>query len=326
MNKIVQIFFKPSAGQTKWFLLPIIIVLVVAGMMGYMNPVVNFLDSKELTFVFGKFEFSVYTAIKAIFSVILVFWIAAFISGFGEKRIRSIRGIRSSNRDLLLKGFQSLTYFIAFIVGLDFIGIDFTALTVLGGAVGIGIGFGLQKITSNFISGIILLFEKSIENGDLIELSDGTYGFIRKMGARFTLIETFDGKEILIPNEDFITNRVTNWTYNNNHGRVDIILGVSYGCDIKKARELILEAAREHPRSLKEPEPTCFLTDFGDSSVNFLLYFWVEDVTEGRYQPKSEVLFTIWDKFKENNIEIPFPQRDIHIKNSEIFEAISGRA
>ena len=121
----------------------------------------------------------------------------------------------------------------AFLFSLDLIGLDIMTFTVFSGAVGIGIGFGLQKVTSNFISGLILLFEKSIEQDDLIELNDGTYGFVQHTGARYTLIETFDGKEIMIPNEDFITNRVINWTYSNSNGRVDIELGVSYNSDLE---------------------------------------------------------------------------------------------
>ena len=112
----------------------------------------------------------------------------------------------------------------------------------------------------------------------------------------------------------FITNRVTNWTFSNNKGRVEIPIGVSYGSDIEKARELILESAREHPRSIDDPEPVCYLREFGDNSVNFILFFWVADVTEGRFEPQSDVMRSIWKKFHENDIEIPFPQRDVHIK------------
>ena len=216
----------------------------------------------------------------------------------------------------LPKALQILIYFIAFQVGMNFLGIDLTALAVFSGALGIGIGFGLQKITSNFISGIIILFEKTVQNDDLIELNDGTLGFIRNTGSRASLIETYDGKEVMVPNEDLITNRVINYTHSNKKARITINIGVSYDCDIKKAQELILEAASEHPKTAKEPEPLCFLREFADSSVNFLLLFWINDVIDGRYGPQSDVLFSIWEKFKENNIEIPYPQRDIHIKES----------
>jgi small-conductance mechanosensitive channel len=151
----------------------------------------------------------------------------------------------------------------------------------------------------------------------MVELSDGTYGLIRKTSARYTLLETFEGREMMIPNEDFIINRVTNWTFNNRKGRLEINVGIAYESDMEKAMELILEAAREHPRCIDDPEPTCYLKEFADSSVNFMLFFWVADVSKGRYRAKSDVMLSIWKKFKEHNITIPFPQRDIYIKNAE---------
>ena len=152
----------------------------------------------------------------------------------------------------------------------------------------------------------------------MVELSDGTYGLIRKTSARYTLLETFEGREMMIPNEDFIINRVTNWTFNNRKGRLQIDIGVAYESDIEKARELILEAAKEFPGSIDDPKPACYLKEFADSSVNFMLFFWLADVSKGRYQAKNDVMLSIWKKFKENNISIPYPQRDIHIKNPEV--------
>jgi len=290
------------------------------GFLDYLQPMKTFLDSDDLSFKIGTTRFSVYLLIKATVIVVLVFWITGILSEFGENRIKKIRGIKASNKALIVKAFQILIYFIAFIIGLDVLGIDLTTLAIFSGAIGIGIGFGLQKITSNFISGLILLFEKSVENDDLVELTDGTYGYIRHTSARYTLIETFEGKEIMIPNEDFITNRVTNWTYTNSKSRVAINIGVSYESDIEKAMELILEAAKEHPRCVDEPSPSCYLEEFADSSVNFILFFWLADVTQGRFEPRSDVLRSIWKKFKENNIVIPYPQRDLHIKNPEALQ------
>ncbi len=218
-------------------------------------------------------------------------------------------------RNLIQTGLKLIIFIIAAIVCLNVLGIDMTSLTLFSGAIGIGLGFGLQKITSNFISGLILLLEKSMEEGDLVELAVGEMGIVRKMGARYTLIETFDSKEIMIPNEDFITNRVINWTFTNKQGRVEILLGVSYDSDIEKAKQLIIEAAKAHPRSSKHPVPQCYITQFADSSVNFLLYFWVDDVTLGRLEAKSDVYLSIWKSFKANGITIPFPQNDIYIKN-----------
>jgi len=196
--------------------------------------------------------------------------------------------------------------------------IDLTTLKIFSGALGIGLGFGLQKIASNFISGIILLMEKSVEQDDLVEMGDGTTGFIRRSSARFTVIETFDGKEVMVPNEDFITNRVVNWTYSDTKGRIEIPIGVAYGSDIQKAHDLILEAATENPLCISDPAPFCYLRNFGDSSVDFILHLWIADVTGGRWKTQSQVMFEIWRKFKANEIEIPFPQRDLHLKSSDV--------
>lgn len=312
-----QRLLKPQAWLAKLLLILIVFGFFYLGMKDYLQPIKDFLDQDALSFDVGDSRFSAYLLVKAGLTIVALFWLTGIFSDFGEKRIKKLRRIRAGNKALMTKAYQIMIYFVAFMVGLDVMGIDLTALAVFGGAFGIGIGFGLQKITSNFISGLILLFEKSVEQDDLVELSDGTYGFIRQTSARYTLIETFDGKEMMIPNEDFITNRVTNWTFSNSRGRVEINLGISYDSDPEKAMELILEAANEHPRCIKEPHAVCFMREFADSSINFTLYFWVSDVTEGRMEPQSDVLRSIWHKFNANNIVIPYPQRDIHIKNPE---------
>ena len=291
--------------------------LLVLDAFGYLHSTKQFLDSETLTFEIGSFTLSLYKLLKGLVALIALFWMASVVSATSAKQLKQFKKIKASNRALITKAFQIVAYFIAFLIALDVFGIDLTAFAVLGGTIGIGIGFGLQKITSNFISGLILLFEKSVEEGDLIELDDGMAGFVKHTGARYTLIETFENRELMVPNEDFITNRVTNWTFSNMRGRIDINIGVSYGTDLDKAYDLILKAAHEHPSCSKNPEAECYLVDFGDSSVNFTLYFWVEDIIEGRKRPRSDVLFSIWRKFHENGIEIPFPQRDLHIKNPE---------
>lgn len=312
--------FKPRAWIAKLLLVIVVIVFFSLGYVGYLQPIKAFLDSDELAFHVGDIRFSVFLLVKAGLIIIILFWLVGIISELLEDRIRAINGIKTSNRALIIKAIQFVIYFTAILFTLGVLGIDLTALTVFSGAVGIGIGFGLQKIASNFISGIILLFEKSVEEGDLVGLSDGISGFVRGTGARYTLIETFEGHEVMVPNEDFITNRVTNWTFSNSRARIDLNIGVAYGSDLDKVSELIVEAAREHPRCSEAPAAECYLVDFGDSSVNFTLYFWVDDVVEGRIRPKSDVLFAIWRKFAANNIEIPFPQRDLHIKNPEAFK------
>jgi small-conductance mechanosensitive channel len=306
---------RPRTLTAKGLIIAALALVIIAQYLGYLAPVEAFLDSEKLTFRFLDITVSPYKVLKALIVVVAFLWLASFFSSRLEKQLASWQKLRPSNRELFSKAGALLIYFLLGVMALDIIGVDMAALTVIGGAVGIGIGFGLQKITSNFISGIILLAEKSVEVGDLIELDDGTQGFVRQSGARYTLVETFDGKEVMVPNEDFITNRVVNWTLTNNHGRVEIFVGVSYGSDLEKVRALLLEAAKEHPRCAEEPGPICFLERFGDSSVDFSLYFWVSDVTAGRKEPKSDVQFAIWRKFKEQGVEIPFPQRDLHIKS-----------
>lgn len=313
-NLIIRLL-KPKAIYAQILLLLLAFGFIYLGYEGHLDKLEAMLSKPPFAFRIGDFNFSLYLLLKGTIAVVSIFWLAGLISDFGERALKNISSVRRSNRDIITKVMQIVIYTICFLIVLDVLGIDLTALTVLGGAVGIGLGFGLQKIASNFVSGIIMLFEKSVEADDLVELSDGTFGTIRKTGARYTLLETYDGKEILIPNEDFVTSRVTNWTYSNTKGRVSIPIGVSYGSDIHKAYDLILEAAKEHPLCISDPEPTCYLREFADSSVNFLLFFWVDDVIKGRYKPQSDVMFAIWDKFKENGIEIPFPQRDVHIKN-----------
>lgn len=311
---------KPSTWIAKVLLFLLVVGFVSLDFLESLQPLKTFLDSENLSFSIGQTRISAYLMIKALITIVLFFLITGILTEFGEKRIKSIQGIHSSNKALINKAFHIFIYFFGFIIALNILGIDLTVFAIFSGAIGIGIGFGLQKITSNFISGLILLFEKSIENGDMVELSDGTYGLIRKTSARYTLLETFEGREMMIPNEDFIINRVTNWTFNNRKGRLELNIGVAYESDIEKAMELILEAAREHPRCMDDPEPTCYLKEFADSSVNFMLFFWVADVSKGRYRAKSDVMLGIWKKFKEHNITIPFPQRDVNIKNAKDFK------
>lgn len=311
------LLLKPSGKVAQFLILLLVGGLIYASNMGYLDAFRSFLDNAEYAFIIGEYKITAYVVLKSIFIAAMLFWVTAIISSFGEARIGKMRHVKRSTQILFTKLFQILIYSLAFIVGLNMMGIELTALAVFGGALGIGLGFGLQKITSNFISGMILLVEKTINQDDLIELQGGFSGYVRRISARFTLLETFDGKEIMIPNEDFITSQVINWTYTSKQGRVDINVGVAYGTDLEKAEALILEAAKEHPRCILEPEPACFLNGFGDSSIDFILYFWVSDVTEGRLRPRSDVLFSIWRKFNEAGIEIPFPQRDIHIRSAE---------
>lgn len=301
-----------SRRSARWIIIVFVIPITVLSLFGIWTPLANYLDG--ITFTEGKITVSLYQIFKTIFIFIILTRIAKFITSFGEARLQKMNRLKTSDRTLILKTIQIATYFVITLISLDLLGVDIATLTVFSGAIGVGLGFGLQKVTSNFISGIILLLEKSVEIGDLVELSDGTNGIIKRTAARYTLIENSQGKEVLIPNEDFITQRVTNWTYSNHKGRVEIPINISYNSDLDLACKLILEAASNHQHCLKDPEPQCFMQVFAENSVSFLLMFWIDDIVKGKSKPQSEIMFEIWRKFKENNIEMPYPQRDLHIK------------
>lgn len=316
MQRIISFLIKPKNGIMKWLVLACVLVVLVFGFMGYLDHIIDFLDSEDLTFKFGKKEsISVYKILKSIFIVVGMFWTTGFISDYADRHIKRIKNVKASNRAIISKAFQIVIYFIAFLMVMDFLEIDLKSLTIFSGAVGIGVGFGLQKITSNFISGLILLFEKSVRVDDVIELDGGLTGTIKYTGARYTLVEAADGREVMIPNEELITGKVVNWTYSHNKARVEVSLGVEYSSDLEKVRSLMLEAAKEHKKCISNPAPNCFLRKFGDSSVDFTLYFWIADIADGRMQPQSEVMLSVWKKFKENGISMPYPQREVFVKN-----------
>jgi len=205
---------------------------------------------------------------------------------------------------------------IGFIVLLQTVGIDLSALTILAGALGVGIGFGLQNITNNFVSGIIILFERPIKVGDRIEVGD-VYGDVVNISMRSTTVVTNDNIAIIVPNSDFISTKVINWSYTDRNVRSNIPLGVSYGSDPEKVKKLLLEVADKNEWVLKNPKPDVLFTEFADSSLNFSLRVWTREYINRPKVLKSDLYFEIFKKFKENKIEIPFPQRDLHIKTTE---------
>lgn len=304
MHIVVRMSSRQSAG---WLIALVIIPITLLHLFNLWDPVTEALSSVKMTF--GNVKVNAYGILKSIAALIALFWVAGFIVGATDSRLRRMRGVHVSNRVLIMKFFQIVLYFVVFLIGMQIMGISLTALSVFGGALGVGIGFGLQKIASNFISGIILLFEKSVQVDDLIELSDGTTGFIRQTAARYTLLEAADGREILIPNEEFISQRVTTLTHTNRRGRVEITVGVGYDSDITQVRELMLAAARACSRCTRDPAPVCFLTGFADSSLTMLMYFWVDNVADGRLEPRHEVLSAILTAFRANNISIPYPHQ-----------------
>jgi small-conductance mechanosensitive channel len=277
-----------------------------------LEPTIAQLDS--YAFQIGKVRISIYLIIKAFITLLMVFWLSGLISKKSKSYIDNSKGIKSSTKGIISKLIDILVYSTIVIIILKIFGVDMTTLAVIGGAIGVGIGFGLQKIASNFISGIILLFEKSVEIGDIVELDNGNiYGEIKYFGGRYTLVEGSDGKEIMIPNEDFIISKVTNWTYSNSRARIEIILGVAYGSDLARVQEIMESCARENQRCLAYPEIECYVTAFGEFDVKFTLYFWISDIVAGRMKPRGEVMMSIWKKFEENGIKIPLPQHEVRM-------------
>jgi small-conductance mechanosensitive channel len=204
--------------------------------------------------------------------------------------------------------------FIGFLVILQTVGINLTTLNVIAGAVGIGIGFGLQNIASNFISGLVILAERPITIGDRVEVA-GIAGQVRQIRARSTVIVTNDNISMIVPNTKFIDSPVTNWTYSDPRVRFRIPIGVAYGSDVEKVREVLIAAGREHPHTLKDPEPSVFLKQFGDNSIDFELVVWSEEMSYRPSRFKSDLNFLIEKHLREAGIEIPFPQRDLHIRS-----------
>lgn len=308
--------------------LSIIIGSIILGLSftGHLDSLIEFMD--RISFKIGTYRFSIVSLFKGIIALTILFWVAGVANKFIRFFIGRFSKLRTSNRELAAKAAQIAIYFILFMITLDVMGIDLTALAVFGGAVGVGLGFGLQKVASNFISGLVLLMEKTVEVGDVLELESGIYGHVRQIGARFTMLETLDTKEVMVPNEELITTKVTNWTFTNPTGRMEIKVGVHYNSDLDVARQALVEALQEHPRILKQPEPQALLDEFGDSSVNFRVLFWMDDVSYRYFQVKSEVMFAVWNKLKEVGIEISYPQRDLHIRSmaDDIRHLIEGSA
>jgi small-conductance mechanosensitive channel len=228
--------------------------------------------------------------------------------------VKTIPNVSASSQVLFFKLFSVGFYTLAIIIILGGLGLDLTNLAWFSGAVGLGLGFGLQKVISNLVSGFIILADKSIKPGDVVQVG-GTYGWINNLSSRYVSVVTRDAVEYLIPNEDFITGQVINWSYSNELVRLKIPVGIAYGSNLELAMQLMLEAAQAVPRVLLEPQPSCRLMGFGDSAINFQLRIWINDPPKGIRKVESEVLLEIWKKFQEHGIEIPFPQRVLYHKS-----------
>ena len=284
--------------------------IAALNILNLLDPVMQILDSAGMNI--GEIRISLLTIAQSTIALAVLITTAVYLTGALDARINSSRSLSPSLQVLFSKSLKIVLIGLAIIIALQVVGIDLTALAVFGGAIGLGVGFGLQKIVSNLISGVILLLDKSIKPGDVIAVG-GTYGWVTSLGGRYISVVTRDGVEHLIPNETLISERVENWTHTNNRTRLRIDFGVHYRSDVHDVIRVCLEAAKETPRVLDSPEPKCLLIEFGDNSVNFQLRVWIADAQNGVQNVKSAVMLSLWDKFKEHDIEIPYPQRDVHL-------------
>jgi small-conductance mechanosensitive channel len=289
-------------------------VIAALNIAGLVTPVLGLLDSMALPL--GSFRLSAMVVLKGVVILGVLIWLANVLAGVTEHQLARATVMTPAMRVLIGKLARLVLLVLAVVLALGAIGIDLTAFAVFSGAIGVGIGFGLQKVVSNLVSGVILLLDRSIKPGDVIGI-DGTYGLVSALNARYAAVTTRDGKEYLIPNEDLITHRVTNWTYSNDLIRLHVKVGVSYDSDLHAAIRLAIEAARDVPRVLTEPAPVCLLMGFGDSSVELELRFWIGDPANGTANVRSQVMLKLWDLYHANGIKLPFAQREVTLRNPE---------
>jgi potassium efflux system protein len=309
----------PEEGTSKLQNLLRIIILVNAGL--YMTVIWMIYDSVDearevlmgFEYNFGEFSISIQMVVMVIVVIYLTTIISWVIQAFLDSQIMTPRkmdiGVKESLKRLTHYGL----FTVGFLVAVSMAGLDLQKFTILAGALGVGIGFGLQNIVNNFVSGLILLFERPVKVGDVINI-DQDWGTIKRIGLRSTIFETFDRAEIIVPNADLVSQKVTNWTFSSKIVRVNLPVGVAYGSPLEKVLEVLNRAAREHPDVFSYPEPDTIFEEFGNSSINFKLRFWVHTIDD-RMKIRSEVAVIIDRLFREEGVEIPFPQQDLHLRS-----------
>ncbi len=283
---------------------------VTLHLLGWLDETEGVLDSAAVQL--GQVRLSLLLVLKVCVTLAVLLTLASWVGRLIAARIERDEDISPSMKVLSDKLIRITLFAIAIVVALQSVGFDMTSLTVLSGAIGLGLGFGLQKIVSNLVSGVILLMDKSIKPGDVISLGE-TFGWITSLGARCVSVLTRDGREYLIPNEDLITGQVVNWSHSSDLVRLDIFFGVSYESDPHFVRRIVVDAAKEVPRVSSDPPPVCHIVGFGDSSIDFIVRFWIYDPSKGLTNVRGSVYLAIWDTLKANGVQIPYPKRDVTI-------------
>ncbi len=311
--------FKPSPALKSWerlagTLIGIVIAFHITGLLPLARHALE-----AVSFDVGQSRFSLWLLLQAALVIVLAIIVALWLAQFLESRLMRLEQMNLSTRLALVKATRTVLLIIAVLMALPALGIDLTVLSVFGGALGVGVGLGLQKIASNYISGFIILLDRSIRIGDLVTV-DNKYGQVAGINTRYTLLRSLDGTESIVPNELFINQTVVNHSFTQPSVRIAVPVQVSYDADLERVREFLMKIALGHPRVIQGDEgkqARVYLTAFADSGINLELGVWVRDPSEGQQNLKSDLNWEIWRVFKENGIEIPYPQRVVRLQQAQ---------
>ena len=289
-------------------------LVAALSILGQLDPTIEALDSVSV--VLGGLRLTPLLLIKLGVLLVVALWLTNIASNFVESRITRSGDLTPSIQVLLVKMIRLALMIFAVAVVMSAVGINLSALAIFSGAAGVGIGFGLQKIVANFISGIILLADKSVKPGDLVTIGDSS-GRISAMKTRYISVAAGDGREFLIPNEDLVTQKVVNWTYTDKNTLVKVSFGTNYDADPRLVCKLAIEIAAAAPRAIKSKPPNCILTEFAEVGMKFSLTFWIAD-PDGMDNVKSDVMLSLWEAFKREGIRVPYPVREIRIRGGAL--------
>lgn len=285
-------------------------LILALHLSGILPEILDVLEGVKFTV--GKSHMNLLLLLQGMLTIIVSILIALWLSRFLDNKLMRHEHLNMNMRVVLSKLIRIFLLFIAVLIGLSAVGLDITLLSVFGGALGVGLGFGLQRIASNYVSGFIILLDKSMQIGDVITV-DAHYGVVRDLRTRYLVLRKLDGTEVIIPNETLITNPVINHSFSDHKARVQMPIQVSYDSPLEKAMQLIQDIAMAHSRILKTPAPATQVKGFGDNGIDLMLSIWIPDPEEGSSSLQSEIYLEIWRAFQANNISIPFPQREVRI-------------
>lgn len=296
-------------------------LILALHLSGILPGILNTLETIEFTI--GKSKINLLVGLQGLLTVLVTIFIAMWFSRVLENKLMRIDDVNMNLRVVLSKLLRILLIFIALLIALSAVGLDITMLSVFGGALAVGLGFGLQRIASNYVSGFIILLDKSMQIGDVLTI-DMHYGVVSDLRTRYLVLRKLDGTQVIIPNEMLIINPVINHSFTDHKARVQMPIQVSYDSDLELAMKLMFDIAQDHPRVLVEPPQTVHVKGFGESGIDLMLTVWIPDPEEGSAALQSEINLKIWQAFKANNISIPFPQREVRILNAPESTADAG--